>query len=204
MATERRPLADRFESDAERRRRQIVKTAAELFDRNGYHNATMDDIASAIGLRKPSLYHYFKSKEEILFWIHQEFIDLIIERQIERQERGMEPPELIKEVMTDILELMETHRGYVRVFFEHHRELPARYQKTIRTKRDFYQEQVEKILQGGIAGGYFRQVDARLATLALFGMCNWAYQWYRKGGINTSKEIGDFFAELFLNGIRVS
>jgi len=179
-----------------------VQRAARLFDKHGYHNTSMDDIAAAVNLRKPSLYHYFGSKEEILFWIHQEFIDLIIGRQVQRDDSGLSPEQLLVEVMADILELMETHRGHVRVFFEHHRELPARYQKTIREKRDFYQQSVEDILVEGIVNGSFRKVDPRLATLALFGMCNWAYQWYQNRGDKSSREIAEFFADLYLKGIR--
>jgi len=48
------------------RRAEIVEIAARLFDRHGYHSTSMDDIAEAVGLRKPSLYHYFKSKDQIL------------------------------------------------------------------------------------------------------------------------------------------
>lgn len=189
-------------SDADRRRHKVVQKAARLFDKNGYHNTSMDDIAAAVDLRKPSLYHYFESKEEILFWIHQEFIDLIIDRQVEREGVGLPPEERLLEVMADVLELMHTHRGHVRVFFEHHRELPARYQKTIRPKRDFYQQNVEAIVVEGMESGAFRKIDPRLATLALFGMCNWAYQWYQSRGEKSSREIAGIFAELYLNGIR--
>jgi len=202
--TQRRIEAVLGETDADRRRRQVIRKAAALFDKNGYHNTSMDDIAAAVGLRKPSLYHYFESKEEILFWIHQEFIDLIIERQVQRDGKGLEPSELLLGVISDILALMNTHRGHVRVFFEHHRELSSQYQKIIRAKRDFYQDQVEAMVAAGVERGDFRQVDPRLTGLALFGMCNWAYQWYRKGGPRSSQEIAEFFADLLLGGIRAT
>lgn len=202
--TDRRSDPAGIQTEADRKRCQIVKKAAGLFDRNGYHNTSMDDLAAAVGLRKPSLYHYFESKEEILFWIHQEFIDLIIERQMQRDGNGLEAPELLLGVISDILELMDTHRGHVRVFFEHGRELPSKYKKTIRTKRDFYQRQVENIIAAGVKQGDFREVDPTLTALALFGMCNWAYQWYQKGGERSSREIAEFFASLFLDGIRAT
>lgn len=195
------PQPDAPESDADKRRRQVVHKAARLFDKNGYHNTTMEDIAGAVGLRKPSLYHYFQSKEEILFWIHQEFIDLIIGRHLGRLDSGLPPSKLLLEVMADILELMDTHRGHVRVFFEHHRELPARYQRTIREKRDQYQSMVEDLHSQAMSEGEFRQLDARIATLAMFGMCNWAYQWYQKRGSRTSREIAEIFWEIYLQGV---
>jgi AcrR family transcriptional regulator len=186
--------------NADSRRREIVTGAAELFDREGYHATNMNSVARAVGLQKPTLYHYFSSKNEILNWIHEEFIDLLIEKQEAREEQDLAPADDLRAVMRDVLELMDTHRGHVRVFFEHYRELSEVDQATIKQKRDRYQALVEGIVARGIASGAFRDVDVRLTTLALFGMCNWSYQWYRKGGSLESLGIADFFWDLLLNG----
>ena len=91
---------------ADARRAEVITLAADLFDRHGYASVSMEQIAAAAGMAKPTLYHYFRAKDEILRGIHETFIDLLLG------------------AMTDIFGLMETHRGHVRVFFEHHRELP--------------------------------------------------------------------------------
>lgn len=185
------------------RRAEIIRTAAELFDADGYANATMEDIAHAVGIAKPTLYHYFSSKDEILFGIHEEFIDLLISRHESRLGVGLDASQLLLEVMADILELMETHRGHVRVFFEHHRELPAAQQETIRLKRDAYEQMVTNVFADGIEQGVFRQMDPHLAALAMFGMCNWAYQWYRSGGSMRSRDIGYKFWSHLVYGVGV-
>src|SRR5438552_16778543 len=61
--------------------REIVDSAAGLFDQEGYHRVSMEDIANAVGLRKPSLYHYVRSKDQILARIHHAFMDRVIQRQ---------------------------------------------------------------------------------------------------------------------------
>lgn len=188
-------------SAAETRRRQAVTRAAELFDRDGYHAINVEQLARAIGLSKAALYHYFSSKEEILFWIHEEFIDLLLQK-AELAPADLSPAERLERVMGDILDLMRTHRGHVRVFFEHYRELSRENQDVIRTKRDRYREIVEGLVQEGIDAGDFRPVDPRLVTLAIFGMCNWAYQWYRIDGLLAPREIGAFFAGLLFDGFR--
>lgn len=186
--------------NANTKRREIVAEAAELFDRNGYHEVGVGQIAEAVGIAKPTLYHYLSSKDELLTWIHEEFIDLLLEKQAER--RGTTSPAAeLQEVMTNVLELMETHRGHVRVFFEHHRELPDEARARMREKRDAYKQGVEQTIARGIAAGDFRAVDPRLATLALFGICNWAYQWYSSGGALTPAELGMFFTDLLLQGL---
>jgi TetR/AcrR family transcriptional regulator, cholesterol catabolism regulator len=183
--------------------REIVDRAAELFEQRGYHDVSMEEIAAAVGLRKPSLYHYVDSKDQILALIHHEFMDLVIGRQVARLAVPMMYSQRLLEVMADILELMETHRGHVRVFFEHYRELPESDRRQVEAERDRYEGMVEEILKGGIAEGEFRPVDVRMTSLAIFGTCNWAYQWYQRGGPLGTREIAYTFWDIFSRGLSV-
>jgi AcrR family transcriptional regulator len=188
--------------NADTRRRQVVARAAELFDQTGYHTTNMAELARAVGLEKPTLYHYFSGKDEILFWIHEEFIDLLIAKAEARAELELSSGEELRGIMRDVLELMETHRGHVRVFFEHQRELNEAQSETIRVKRDHYEQLARGIVERGMADGTFRNTEPSLVNLGMFGMCNWAYQWYRSGGRHTTDEIADFFYDLLLNGLQ--
>jgi len=76
---------------------------------------------------------------------------------------------------------METSRGHVPLKNKHHRELPDSVREEIRVKRDRYQQQIRESIERGIEDGQFREVDPEAATLAVFGICNWAYQWWRPG-----------------------
>jgi AcrR family transcriptional regulator len=162
----------------------------------------MADIAEDVGIRKPTLYHYVSSKEDILFLIHQEFVELLFAAQERRDKSGGNPEELLLGAMTDILSLMRTHRSHVRVFFEHHRELPERYASTISERRDAYFEMICSIIAKGNEEGLFNVPDVRLVALAIFGMCNWAYTWYQVDGSMSTEEIGAQFWGWLANGIR--
>lgn len=186
---------------SQERKAEIVVTAARLFDEAGYGSTTMEDIAHMVGVAKPTLYHYFQSKDEILFDIHEEFIDLLIDRHDRRLSAGLSPDQMLLEVMADILELMETHRGHVRVFFEHYRELPESQQASLRIKRDAYETAVEDVFRQGNQLGAFRDVEPRLAALAMFGMCNWDYQWYRAGGKLRTRDLAYVFWGYLVRGI---
>lgn len=188
--------------NADDKRRQIVARAAVVFDTDGYHTTNMESLANAVGLKKPTLYHYFSGKDEILFWIHEEFIDLLIAQHEARAREHLGAAESLRWMMIDVLGLMDTHRGHVRVFFEHHRELSAADQITIATKRDRYAAMVEAEVERGIRAGELSDVDPRLTAFALFGMCNWSYQWYRSGGARTSREIAEYFWDILINGLR--
>jgi AcrR family transcriptional regulator len=185
----------------EERRDQVVAAAAELFDSTGYARVTMGDIAQNVGIAKPTLYHYFDSKDDILLAIHEEFIDLLIAQHDVRRLGGLPPEEVLLEAMGDILQLMETHRGHVRVFFEHHRELTPGARAAIRRKRDRYEGAIQALFDEAARTGSFAPQDSRLSALAMFGMCNWAYQWYRPGGTLTPREVAERFWLLLVRGV---
>ncbi len=193
--------ARKTEARADARRADIATKAAELFDSKGYYNASMESIAEAVGIRKPTLYHYFPSKDHILYAIHDEFIEMLISRQERRLAARMPADQELREIMRDILELMETHRGHVRVFFEHHRELSGEPYERIAEKRLRYEQMVKDVMTQGAEEGTLRSVDPELATLALAGMCNWTYQWYRPDGDLASRDIAYLFWDFLLNGL---
>jgi len=184
------------------RRQQLVATAAQLFDERGYYQTSVEDVAEACGIRKPTLYHYFSGKDEILFSIHDEFIDLLIARQRARDEQGVPPGDALQALMADVLGLMSTHRGYVRVFFEHYRELNGEARAAIKRKRDDYQASIEALFRRGAETGEFRAVDPTLATLTLAGMCNWAYHWYDPTGPLSSDDIASAFRQILRDGFE--
>jgi AcrR family transcriptional regulator len=182
------------------KRSQVVQKAAELFDAAGYHNTGVADIAAAAGISKPTLYHYFAGKDEILFWIHEEYMDELIARQEKRAAITLSPGATILELIADMLEMTETRPG-VRVFHEHLRELREDQQQLVREKRERYQNMVESVIRDGVSSGELRDLDPRLTTLALFGMANWAYQWFRPDGPMRSREIAYFFWDVLLQGL---
>lgn len=187
---------------ADERRAEIITVAASLFDKEGYFRTSMEQIAAEVGLAKPTLYHYFNGKDEILFGVHQEFIVQLFKSQEERSCSDEDPADQLRDIMRDIFRLMDTKRGHVRVFFEHWRDLPDELRDTVIDQRDRYRDLVEDVIRSGISDGSFQTSEPRLATLAMFGMCNWAYQWYRPDGASTPDDIADFFFDLLYVGLR--
>jgi AcrR family transcriptional regulator len=183
------------------RRREAVYAAARLFNDKGYVDTTMGEIADAVGIAKPTLYHYFANKHEILFEIYEELMDILISRQERRIADGIEPVTQLLEAMSDILELVESHDGHGRLFTEHFREMPPDMQHVLKEKKDLYESGISRFIEAAIEMGTFREVNVDLATLALFGMCNWAYTWYRKGGGSSTREIAEAFWGYFFQGV---
>lgn len=184
------------------RRDEIARTAAVLFDRLGFHETSMDDLAREVGLKKPTLYHYVTSKAQIVYWIHDDIQNELHGRLKTRLDAGVEPAANLLEVMFDILDIMETYPGHLRVFFENHRNLPDDIRSQALRQRDEYFAAVESIIIDGIARGDFQETSStKLTTLGLFGMCNWSYQWYRPSGELRAREVATHLWQLFMKGI---
>ena len=184
------------------KRREIVRHAAKLFDSLGYEHVSMDQIAEAVGLRKPSLYHYVANKHELLYLINDQFLTQLICWHEARLEAGLRPSELLLECMSDILALMHEHRGHAGVFFEYLQDLTPAQRQEVEKLRNRYHRCVLEVVRQGVRQGEFRTPDPELTTLGLFGMCSWAYTWYRPQGRLTSREVAHHFWHLLMDGLR--
>lgn len=183
------------------RREEIVSAAAELFGRLGYHQTSMEDIAVAVGISKPTLYHYTKSKAEIVGWIHDKIADRMIENFERAVAEGVEPHRRLWHVIHETICVMETEPGHLNVFFEHYRDLDKASRRIAARKRDKYYRLVVSTIEEGVEAGTLRTEDPELTALGIFGMSNWAYQWFRPSGGRSSEEIADHFWGLLVNGI---
>jgi TetR/AcrR family transcriptional regulator, cholesterol catabolism regulator len=188
---------------ADGRRRSIVEAAAQLFDQHGYLGTSMAEIAEAAGLRKSTLYHYFKSKTDILFAIHDGLIEHLLENQRQRERQaGLTPTQELLEVMGDLMTLVQRRPGHFRVFFENTRQLPPDQGRIVAEKRNDYRSRVQGILERAIESGEFREVDVHLATLGILGMCNWAYQWLREDGPLDGRQVALAYWNMLVDGMK--
>lgn len=188
-------------SKGQKRRIQIVDVAATLFHERGYHETSMEAIAEEVGVRKASLYYYFTSKDQLLVEIHQDMIDLIVEQQLSRAAGGSAPTDQLLGIMTDLIRLMESHPGHLRIFFEHFRELPAEIRHEISEKRDQYRALLMDVLEAGRSNGEFTFEDSFLTAMSILGACNWTYQWFRPGGLRSAEEVAAYFHQQVLVGL---
>jgi len=186
------------------RHREIVQAAARLFDERGYHHTSMDDIATAVGIKKPTLYHHVPSKGRILVWIHDDLADRLLGRLRARLGSGAPPAAILLGVLEDHLELLDREPSTRRSSYEPRRELPPEDQANSRARRDEYFAATLKVVEDGGARGDFAVTDPRLTTLAFFGICNWSYQWYRPGGVMSAHAIAVSFWQCFLSGIAAT
>lgn len=189
----------RNDEQYELRRARILTEAAKVFRQKGYHSATMEDLASALGVTKAAVYYYYPKKHDILIEICEQALDQALDRI--RQNRADQPAaDRLRQMIADHVEIMTNNLEEWSVFFQElnvRRDPSAR--RVVARQREFG-KLVEELVQAGIDSGEFRDADARLVTLAILGMCNWLYRWFRNEGRTTAEIVSEFDA-LILDGL---
>lgn len=186
-------------SKADLRRVEIVRASALLFEQHGFHNVSVGDIADAVGLSKPALYHYVESKAEILYWIHDDLMAPLLDRMQRNLEERIDPRSGLRQVVVDTIGFMETRPGYLRVYFENQRELPVSFRAEATAGRRRFEEMVIELIARGMDDGLLRQGSPRIVARAFFGITNWTYQWFRPGHADADEVAAELF-DTFLHG----
>lgn len=181
---------------------EIYDAAAVIFHEKGYEAASIQDVADAVGILKGSLYYYIDSKEDLLFGVidevHRESL-----AHLERWQR-IEGNALVKLRAFITGHVIANARNLVKmgVFFHDFRSLSQERREQIVAERDVYDRFLRELIQEGQREGVIDEsVDPKLASMAILGMMNWIYQWWRPDGESTSDDVAHQFADLALSGL---
>jgi len=179
----------------------ILRHAARIFAEKNYHSTTMRDISRATNVSLAGLYHYCKSKEELLFLIQDNCFGRVLERLEQRLEAVNDPLSKLRIFIENHLSFFAANMAEMKVLSHEAESLAGDLHNHVSTKKDKYAKLARKILedlQGQMAGQ--SQVDLTVATYALFGMMNWIYNWYDPSGKLKVTELVDNLTRLFLHG----
>jgi AcrR family transcriptional regulator len=184
-------------------RQDILRTAARLFQQRGYDATSMNDVAAALKLSKGGLYHHFQSKDEMLFHIMSHAMDITEERVIKavRNIQG-NPEERLRTLIRLHIEVVLSVRDReVTVMLHENHPLPPSLRKQINARKKDYIHFVEGLI-GDVqkARGAKGTVSPRAGALALLGMINWIYQWYKPEGRLQAQDLVPQYTDLFFSG----
>ena len=184
-------------------RPDIIEAATRIFSERGYHAASMSDIADAVGIRKASLYHHVRKKEDLLFAIHEALVDELIDETMAVSSSSASPEEKVRQLLHVTMRFIGDNREGVTVFLsERHAVTGERWQALV-IKRDFYERMVTQIITEGRSSGAFVDLPPEIVTKALLGMANWGYTWFQKDGPLTADEVAEVFTAIALRGLEV-
>src|SRR5438552_5605329 len=195
----------------------ILRTAARIFAEKSYHSTSMRDISRATGVSLAGLYHYCKSKEELLFLIQDHCFGRVLES-LEQRTRGLDDPfEKLRIFIDNHLSFFAANMAEMKVLSHEAESLAGDLHEHVSTRKRQYTRTARKILsevQQTVGSGSesrpprrngqlkkpAKPVDLTVATYALFGMMNWIYNWYDPRGKLSVSQLVDNITRLFLGG----
>jgi AcrR family transcriptional regulator len=183
----------------------ILRTAARIFAEKSYHSTSMRDISRATGVSLAGLYHYCRSKEELLFLIQDHCFGRVLERFEERIKSINDPFEKLRIFIDNHLSFFAANMAEMKVLSHEAESLAGDLHKHVSTKKEKYARLARRILremQEQQAAN--ARIDLTVATYALFGMMNWIYNWYDPGGKLSVAQLVDNITRLFLAGFLSS
>jgi TetR/AcrR family transcriptional regulator, cholesterol catabolism regulator len=188
-----------------RRSDEIIDAAARVFAERGYHGTSTQAIADVLGMRQASLYYYFTSKEAALEAVCLRGTDGFVEAAEAVVEGKGAPLEKLGRLIAAHLAPIETRSDYVKVFINERRYLPAASRRRLGRKTRAIERSFERVILAGIADGSIaRGTDARLAMLAVLGMCNAVINWRPSDQGKDLRRIAAGLAELIVNGLAAN
>lgn len=182
---------------------ELKAAAARLFQARGYTAVSIDDIVAEVGVTKGGFYHYFDSKDTLLFALHDEYVSYSIDC-FKKVLADEDDPELrLRAYVHESFRQIHEFQEYVGTLFDERRFLPSDKVVQVERKKDELRRMLIGVLQDGIERGVFRAVDTTATSLAVFGMCTWGYQWYRPDARLSHEQLAEIFADLAVRAVEL-
>jgi AcrR family transcriptional regulator len=182
------------------KRDAVVRAAAKAFNDRGYHNTSLDDIAAALGVTKPTVYYYVTNKEQLLFECFRAGLQRISEafRDAERSDRPAR--ERLVRVVRGYAEAVASEYGWCMVRAHEHDLGPAM-GKQVNALKSEIDQGIRRLLREGIADGSIADCDPKIAAFAMAGALNWIAHWYRENQPMSAEQVAEAFSAFFENGL---
>jgi AcrR family transcriptional regulator len=193
----------------------ILRASARIFAEKSYHSTSMRDISRATGVSLAGLYHYCKSKEELLFLIQDHCFGRVLQRLEERLQSESDPIARLRIFIDNHLSFFAANMAEMKVLSHEAESLAGDLHEHVSTRKRQYTRRARKIIsevqqaaansqrpprRNGQPRRNARPVDITVATYALFGMMNWIYNWYDPLGKLSVSQLVDNITRLFLSG----
>ncbi len=189
--------------DHDQKRRHILKVAAEVFARDGIARASMNEVARACGISKANIYHYYSSKDDLVFDILDTYLAELRDWICGLDLGGLSPNEKLALLTKEFLLAYDGMDNEHKIQSE---GLPLLSQDKQRILKGYQRELVSLVSQTLIACAPSQLSDdkarCRDVTMAVFGMLNWFYMWNPRATRSDRIRYADQITDLVLYGLK--
>nr|WP_262927966.1 TetR/AcrR family transcriptional regulator [Gordonia jinghuaiqii] len=183
-----------------------MKSAVTLFEQNGYAATSVQSVVDAAGLTKGAFYHHFDNKEDLLRRVHDEFIHYQLGRaRAVMAEKDQDLATALRRLIVEaLIEPMSIYKSETAVFLQERRFLAGRFFEEIERKRSEFEGIFVDVIARGIDEGRFRASGPpKVVAFGIIGMGAWSHVWLDLDGPLSTREIGETFADMVIDGLGV-
>jgi AcrR family transcriptional regulator len=182
---------------------RLLATATKLFAERGFESTSVQDLVEAAGVTKGAMYHYFTSKDDLLYEIYARLLRVQMER-LEKVVAGEGPvTERLHDAAADVVVTTIGKLEDASIFFRSLHQLNAEKQREVRRERRRYHDVFCKMIVEGQKSGAFRDdVTPDLVADYFFGAVHYLPRWYKKRGALSAESVGNTFADMLLASLQ--
>ncbi|MGW1681351.1 TetR/AcrR family transcriptional regulator [Saccharopolyspora sp. NPDC002376] len=182
---------------------RLLSVATKLFAEQGYELTSVQQIVDAAGVTKGAMYHYFGSKDDLLYEIYARVLRVQHARMESAADSDSPVQERLHAVAADVVATTAANLDDTKIFFRSMHLLHADKQAEVRGERRRYHERVCELIEEGQRDGVFRtDKSPDLVVDFFFGAVHHLSSWFRQDGELTGEDVGEQFADLLLASLR--
>jgi AcrR family transcriptional regulator len=181
---------------------RLLEAAVSLFAAKGFDGTSVQEIVERAAVTKGAMYHYFKSKDDLLYEIYHRLISEQLAHLDGILAAGGPPGDVIRAVIADLVETTTARLAQAAVFSREMHKLADEPRAALWAQRRRYHEAFRDLVARGQSDGAFAAVpSADTVTLVVFGVVNQLPQWYSPDGPTSPRQLADEVADFVLAGL---
>lgn len=182
------------------KREAVLTTAVRFFNQKGFHATSLDDVAEALNVTKPTIYHYFKSKDEILFDCVKQGLEAIRAAAERVEAQGGTGIERLRSLAYDYAICM-TQDFCICITRTADHELSPKSRARFRALKREIDQTMRQVIRDGIADGTIAQGDERIISFTMAGALNWIARWFTPEGPMSREEVAEATVAQLMSGV---
>ncbi len=196
------PFRTALERQAERtqKREAVLRAAVRMFNAQGFHATSLDDVAASLGVSKPTIYHYLGNKDQVLL----ECLMRGIEQLREAAEATATVPgtglDRLRSFLRAYAEVMMDDFGRCVIRTGDETLAPESSVRFRALKREI-DISMRALIEAAVADGSIAPIDVKLGAFAIAGALNWPARWHRPDGATSPHEIADKMVDFLTGGL---
>ena len=185
----------------EDKKSQILESAARIFSLKGFEKATMEDVSDELYMTKGSLYHYIKSKEDMLFQCHMKALEIGNKGLKEISNSDFPPKVKLHKAIIRHVELI-TKEFVVGSLRQQELLLPKHMYEKVIKERDKFEKIFMKIFEDAIKESHLDKDNLKIRAYTILGAINWIPRWYSSKGKLSATKIGKMMADYLIGRLE--